>query len=460
MSVARVLIIDDESDGALSVQRALGAMLPDVVIEIECRIERALERVADRDPHVVILDLTLDKSVGPESGLSVLEQIGRMAPMTRVVVLTGNSTNEFGVRAMQAGAMSFLAKPVDIAHLTALVREGVNQSGLRRSVEWLRAGRAEFEGLIGEAEPIRRIRAQLQQAASHNLPVLLTGETGTGKGICARAIHRLSSRSSGAFVRYQPNFGNPDMVASELFGHLRGAFTGASESRTGLLEQACGGTFFLDEACELPHQVQVQLLEVLQERVFRAVGDNKERRSDFRLVSAFNRPLAEVLADGTLRRDLFHRIAHVHIHLPALRERRSDLELIARDILQKFEARECLPPITIAPEALVECARYDWPGNVREFQGVIERAAWAARLGGRARIEAEDLCFLEIQDGSVRTTERDIPLDDELELLRRRRALEALSRAQGNKSRAAHELGIDRKTLRRLVLRASNTTTR
>jgi two-component system, NtrC family, response regulator AtoC len=447
----RVLIIDDEPDVARSVQRALSGAAPRLTIDVECRAERALDRVKDRDPSVVILDLTLDKGVGPESGLSLLDQIGRAAPMSRVIVLTGNSSNEFGVRAMQGGAMSFLAKPADIPHLNALVREGIHQSNLRRSMEWLRGRTAAFGELVGEADSIRRVRAQIHQAASHQLPVLLTGETGTGKGICARAIHRLSSRSAGAFVRYQPNFGNADMAASELFGHVRGAFTGASDHRTGFLEQASGGTLFLDEACELPVSLQVQLLEVLQERVFRAVGDIKERSSDFRLISAFNRPVSEVLEEGTLRRDLFHRLAYVHIHLPPLRERKDDLEPIVRDILRRIEERERLPPMTLSAAALTKCRDYSWPGNVRELQGVIERAACSVHLEARSTIDSADLTFLEAfaQPDHVRVREATLP--NELEQLRRVRARDALHRAGGNKSRAAQELGIDRKTLRRLV---------
>lgn len=453
---ARVLIVDDDGDAASSLARVLRLQIPQAVFEIATS-EAAAEPLLRRQPEVVILDLSLDQVRGVESGFQLLEAVQRLSLHTRTIVVTGNGSLRHGIRALRDGAAHFLEKPADAAHLAALVRDAIAQARIRREFAKLSttAAAPALGELVGQSQEILGVREQLSIAARSTLPVLLTGETGTGKGMCARLIHSLSDRKAAQFVRCQPNFGSGDLVASELFGHAKGAFTGAIENKAGLLRDADKGTLFLDEVDELPPHAQIMLLEALQEGTFRAVGGSKNESADFRLISALNKPIADVMAKGRFREDFYHRIAHIVIEIPPLRARKEDIPILAETFRVRAEDRQKLPPVSISGAAIELLYKHEWPGNVREFQAAIERGCVHAHIAGRTMVEARDLGLHSSAAGSVAGTGTVSSLASSVEHLKIKIVEDALRRAGGNQLAASKELGIDRKTLRKIVTGAN-----
>jgi DNA-binding NtrC family response regulator len=398
---------------------------------------------------VAVLDLCIDEKVGVESGFSLLKELLARDDSIRVIVVTGHGSTENGIRALSLGAASFLEKPVDPSHLAALVKDGVNQCDLRRHHRQLLRVNAKTTSalLIGSSAEIGRVREQLEFAASTAQPALILGETGTGKGLCARIIHELSGRKTARFIPYHPNFGGGDLVQSELFGHLKGSFTGAVEGRKGLIAEAHGGTLFLDEVDEIPPETQVRLLDVLQEKRFRAIGSNDFQSIDCRVVAATNRPVAELLQQGKLRQDLYHRIAHCLIEIPPLRARKNDIPELLRATLEALRNREGVNVFDIEEDATQAAVVYDWPGNVRELQAVLEGAAFRARFKGRTWITRDDLAL----GNSLPDAGSSGTFNDQVETFKRKLVQGALERAQGNQVQAAKELSLDRGTLRRIL---------
>lgn len=448
----RVLLVDDDGESTLTLTRSLRGIGFEAKFEAAGTLHQALEVAKIFNPEAAVIDLSLNPEEGVKSGFAVLAALLAHAPFCRVIVLTGHSSSEFGVEALNRGAAHFLEKPADPVHLAALLRDCVNHSRLRRNYEELRAQEARDPsvGLIGESEKMKRLKDQVRYAASNPLPVFLSGETGVGKGLCARAIHSYSSRQNARFVRYQTNFGSADLVNSDLCGHLKGAYTGALQDRRGLFAEADGGTLFLDEVDELPHETQVLLLGALQEKKFRQLGSDKEEGSDFRLLSASNRPMEEAMAAGKFRRDLFHRIAHITIVVPPLREREGDIGSLARHVLKNLQTKYQLNVFEIERAALDRLAAYSWPGNVRQLEGVVEAAAFQAQFHGRTTIFSDDLGIASAQPGSAdsdRGFRRQVR-EFQLKLIK-----EALTRHQGNQARAAEDLLLDRSTLRRILSR-------
>ena len=447
----RVLLVDDDSDSLLVLSRALRQQGLAAEMDLASTAERAQILLEERSYAVAVIDLTLDSRQGPESGLALIKSVVALDPACRAIVLTGHRASEYGVAGLRAGAASFLEKPADISHLHALILDGVKQSELRRSYHALtEASRQNIAStLIGTSKAIRDVVEAVHYAAATRQPVLLGGETGTGKGLCARLIHQHSSQAIGKFVRYQPNFASADIVNSDLFGHVRGAYTGAERSRAGLIVAAQDGTLFLDEIGELPLQTQVALLGVLQERTVRPVGSDEETRVNVRLISASNVDLSSAVRNGSFREDLVHRIAHLSIVLPSLRSRIEDITLLTDHFLEVFRERDHLDVYECAAAATVRLESYDWPGNVRELEAVIEGAAYRAQFDGRSVIGENDIVIGKAlySDPSLDTFHRRV------EAFKVQLVQAALTRNEGNQSRAARDLGLDRSTLRRIIAR-------
>jgi transcriptional regulator with PAS, ATPase and Fis domain len=281
---------------------------------------------------------------------------------------------------------------------------------------------------------------------------LILGETGTGKGLCARIIHEMSAARDGKFVHYQPNFGGGDLVQSELFGHLKGAFTGAEGQRRGLALEAHGGTLFIDELDEVPAETQVKLLDLIQERRVRALGADTFQSVECRFIAATNRSITSALEEGKIRRDLYHRIAHCVVELPPLRERVEDIPALCERILSDLRKCEALNVFDIEKGAVEALQRRQWPGNVRELYAVVTNAAYRARYTGRSVVEAQDIEGWSGERGQEPNTGAAQGSFHEAVLaFKTRLAREALARSGGNQLKAAEELGLDRKTLRRLA---------
>lgn len=445
---ATVLIIDDDSGAALSLVKALKLSLPQFRFHAACTVGKALELFRNELPQAVVLDLHLEAGRGVESGFTLQREILAADAATRVIVLTGHGSLEHGVRALNSGAANFVEKPADIPHLSALLRDAIAQSDLRRAYHDLRREQsAGISSLLrGRSSVMEKLREEIARAACTSQPVLLLGETGTGKGICAQAIHAFGPRSRAKFVRYQPTFGSADLVNSDLFGHVKGSFTGAQSERRGLLLEADGGTVFLDEIEALPIETQVSLLGVLQEKRLRRLGSDSELNTDFRLVCASNEDPEQGLASGKLRKDFYHRIAHNVIRVPTLEARKEDIPELTLFILRRVREREQINIFEIEPAALERLSRRSWPGNVRELEAVVEGAVYRAHVAGRNAICPDDIAIPASVGASQAPGFR-----DKVEHFKRRLVDEALAAAHGNQVHAARALGIDRSSLRRIL---------
>lgn len=448
-----ILLIDDDGELLQSLARVLSPLVAPLTLLAATTAGVAHATFTQYRPRVVVLDLCLDEKRGVESGFELLSQLLAMDPTTRCIVLTGHGSLSHGVEALSRGATSFLEKPTEPAHLAAIIADAASQAELRRELARVSAQlrEAHTHELSGRSHHVVSLRQQLAFIASNRLPALLLGETGTGKGLCARIIHECSPQRDGKFVHYQPNFGGGDIVQSELFGHVRGAYTGAVDVRQGLALQAHRGTLFLDELDEIPLAVQVRLLDLVQERRVRAVGADQFSPLECKCIAATNRPIEEALETGKIRRDLYHRLAHAIIKLPPLRERLEDIPDICEAALRSLRKRDNLNVFEVASSVLDYLSTQTWPGNVRELQATIETSAYKAHFHGRDIIELQDLPTLsgvchEVRAGS---------LHEQVELLKTRLVQDALREFGGNQVQAARALGLDRGTLRRLMTRAA-----
>jgi DNA-binding NtrC family response regulator len=454
-----ILIVDDER----TLRFTLGEWARDAGFHpLEAASEReALERIRDHEVDVVVLDLKL----ADEDGLQVLRRLREVDPVLPVVMLTGHGTVEHAVRATRLGAYDFVLKPPDLEHLDVVLRRAMEHARLQREVEHLRAGATTAPTLLGGSAGLRQVLQQLDKVArSSATTVLLHGETGTGKELMARYLHGRSARSAAAFVDLNCSAIPEQLLESQLFGHEKGAFTDAKHFRKGLFDLADGGTLFLDEIGEMAPQLQSKLLRVLETRSFRRVGGHADVQVDVRIVAATHRDLRRQVADGRFREDLFFRLNVVPILMPPLRERRDDVETLARHFIDTFCGELGRDPARLHPAALRALADYAWPGNVRELKNVIERVllleaeeeirvehlpaeftAGGAPAGGASgagaggpgpshRLPAGD----PFPRGQVRP----------LAQIEQMAIGHALAVCEGNKTRAAQMLGISRQTLR------------
>lgn len=378
--MSTVLIVDDEPTICWAFKEALTEEGHSVRIAPSAEDALQLTR-GDWRPDAVVMDIRLPGM----DGLTAMRQLQQRLGETPVVVITAFGSLDTAVRAMEAGAFDYLVKPFDLDEATAVLRRAL---GTSRSVESAReeVDSGETESLIGSSPAMQRIFKQIALVAASEVSVLITGESGTGKELVARAIHRHSARREGPFLPVCIPALNPGLIESELFGHVRGAFTGASDDRRGLLELAGGGTVLLDEIADVPVSVQVKLLRALEQREIMPVGDTVARPVHLRILAATNRSLADLIAAGQFREDLYFRLGVFHIQLPPLREWRDDIPVLAEHFLRQISPALRGGELRLAPETIDELTGRPWPGNVRELRNAVEHAAILAR-GGEVRRE-------------------------------------------------------------------------
>jgi len=450
-----IVILDDEPDIIESCQRILsGAGYRCVATTDPLAALGALEAAPT---SVLLTDLRM-----PElDGIEVLRRARKIDRHLAVIVITGFGTIESAVVAVKGGAFDYLAKPFSAEQLKLAVERALTQRRLALENLHLRGqlrGTYGFENIVGRSPALQQILELVRKSARSEANILILGESGTGKELIARAIHANSPRSGQAFVAVDCASLPEHLLESELFGHEKGAFTGAINTKLGLIELANRGTLFLDELAELPSNLQVKLLRVLQERQIRRVGGTRQIDVDLRLVSATNRDLRELVASGKFRDDLYYRIKVIDIPLPPLRERRGDVTLLAHTFLNKFERRDTAPLQGFQPEVLEALEAYSWPGNVRELQNVIQRAC---ALADSDKISLSDLprdlqMAAETHDSTASLSPAArLPLKQEkarwIEQLESAYVAELLECKGGNISEAARAAGVDRKTIHRLL---------
>ncbi|WP_179505014.1 MULTISPECIES: sigma-54-dependent transcriptional regulator [unclassified Sphingomonas] len=389
---------------------------------------------AKQRPDVVLLDLAMPPHHDPQAGIAL---ISAFAPAP-VVVMTGHADQALAMQAIEAGAWDFLAKPVDPDLLRVVVARAAERARLAKELALLRARdeASEDMGLIGQSPPMVALRALIRRVAPTNMPVMVLGPSGTGKELVARAIHATSPRAKGPLVPVHCGAVPADLLESELFGHLKGSFTGAHADRAGLVEVAHGGTLFLDEIGEMPPAMQVKLLRFLADGTYQPVGAREMRKSDVRIVAATHRDLAAAVADGVFREDLYYRLKGLVLSTPRLDERGADKALLAQIFL-----RRAAPGISFGVAALEWIAQRTWPGNVRELRAAVE---CAVALAQGTAISVEDLAFATGETAPVTLPAANVTLEEEVAALERRRIIEALERTGHNHTHTARDLGLSR----------------
>ncbi len=454
MSRARVLIVDDEPDMLDNVSRILTRAGHHCMAVTDP--QRALQMIDAERPDLVLTDLKMPKV----DGIEILKAARQADPHLPVIIMTAHGTIESAVEAMRQGAFHYVTKPFNNEELRLLVERGLAQRGLALENVNLRGqlqSTYHFENIIGRSRAMVAVFELVKKAARSEANILIVGESGTGKELVARAIHANSQRGGGAFVPVDCASLPENLLESELFGHEKGAFTGALRTKPGLIEVAHRGTLFLDEIAELPVGLQVKLLRALQERQIRRVGGTRQIDVDVRLVSATNRNLRELVVKGRFREELYYRVNVIAITLPTLKERQGDVTLLAHHFLKKYSQGRQPPLKGFEDDVLAALDAHQWPGNVRELQNVVERAA--------ALAEGETITVKDLPDhlfspqpagkGEPVAAVGNLPLKDaKEEWMRRLEAAylkELLDRHRGNISQAAREAGVDRKTLHRLI---------
>ena len=442
----RVLVVDDEP----GVQESLRMLLKhECEVLTAASVDEALRLVAQAPPDLILLDLVMPG----RSGFDLFTELANQDSPPPVVVLSGTKTIAIAVEAMKRGAADYLTKPFEVEALRIKVRQLLSRRELEREVLRLRAQVAAQErlgGLLGRSVAMQEVFQTIRRVAATHVTVLIHGESGTGKELVARAIHALGPRAQGPFVAVNCAGIPEGLIESELFGHERGAFTDAVERRIGRFEAASGGTLFLDEIGELAAPVQAKLLRVLQERRIERLGGSGSIAVDVRVLTATHRDLEQDVAAGRFRADLFYRIQVVPIELPALRQHRDDIPLLAAHFLEKARAAAGRGPARLAPAALAALERYDWPGNVRELENAIEHALALADgdvLGvddlPRALVRATRIDGLHDAVRSGELGFEQATADFEKELL-----LEALESSGWNQTRTAEQLRMTRRALK------------
>ncbi len=440
---SRILVVDDDPD----ILELLSDRLRLMQLEVLCAGDgqEALTLLRQEAPPLTLLDLQLPLLTGME----VLHTIRREGIETTVIVITAWATPERAVEAMRAGAYDFIPKPLDPAHLEVVINKALERDSLREENRLLHDELGSLDRpLIGESPAIQEVVRVAQQAAASNATILLQGESGTGKEILARAIHRWSPRRNRPLVTVNCVALSEELLESELFGHEKGAFTGAHQRKQGKVELAHGGTLFLDEIGDIRPSLQAKLLRLLQEQEFERVGGIRPIRVDVRFVAATNTDLERVMKQGAFRQDLYYRLNVVRLALPPLRERKEDLEPLLRHFVEKYSAELKRAPKPVSPAAQAILARYDWPGNVRELENAIERAVV---LSTGPEILPRDLPILRSQPGEEVNDELPGTYHEAVQGFKRNLLRSALARANGNQSKAAEALRLQRTYFSRLL---------
>ncbi|HEV7803528.1 MAG TPA: sigma-54 dependent transcriptional regulator [Burkholderiales bacterium] len=440
MSKSQVLVVDDEAD----IRELLSMTLTRMGLDADCAASttEALTLLEKNQYELCLTDMRL----GDGDGLTVLDYVSKHHPRLPVAVITAHGSAENAVAALKAGAFDYLAKPVSLSQLRALVRSALKLSHppARRGPEDEGPASPAMPRLIGNSPSMQATRAMIDRLARSQAPVHISGESGTGKELAARLIHLNGSRQDGAFVAVNCGAIPETLMESEFFGYRKGAFTGAAADRDGFFQAASGGTLFLDEVADLPLQMQVKLLRAIQEKKVRKVGATTEEPVDVRIISATHRNLADEVKGGSFRQDLYYRLNVIELKMPSLREMREDIALLASAVLQ----RQCADrePPRLSPQAQAELERYDFPGNVRELENILERALALATGEG---IGAEDLQLA--PRGSQPEAAVDLgclPLQERLDAIERKAIFDALEQTHYNRTAAAKVLGITFRALR------------
>jgi DNA-binding NtrC family response regulator len=446
-SMKHVLLVEDEAP----LREALAEQLADrgYAVEQAESGETALAKLSDFAFDVIITDLRLPGI----DGSAVIDAALDRYPDIVAIVVTGFGTVKDAVEAIKRGAWDFVSKPFQIDELLLALDSALEQRRLKSENAYLRAQldeRHRFEGLIGKSPAMKRLFQLLETIAATNSTILITGETGTGKEVVARAIHHNSPRKTHRFVALNCSAIPETLLEAEIFGHVRGAFTGAIGNREGRLEQAHRGTLFLDEVGTMSAALQMKLLRVLQEREFERVGDSKTTKVDVRVIAATNSDLQKMVAEGQFREDLYYRLNVIPVHIPPLRERRDDIPLLVQHFLEKF-CGSGTAAVTVSQEAMRRLMSYAWPGNVRQLENATERAM--AFGGSRGQIEAADLppevagAEPPSVSGSLALPDDGMDLDAFVANIERELIQRSLERTGGNKGQAAKLLNLKRTTL-------------
>ena len=444
MPKGRILIVDDEPVIAESLSELLEGWGYETAVASDGLA--GLAKVEEFRPSVVVSDVYMPKL----DGFGLLREMRELHPETAVILLTGQGTVEMALRAIQdEGAFHYLEKPIDFAKLRLVVERADEYADARRENLALRLqlrDRGAFGELVGASEPMRQIYALIEQVAPSSASVLLTGESGTGKELCARTIHNLSPRKNNAFVAINCSAIPETLMESELFGHERGAFTGAAARRLGCFELANGGTLMLDEISEMPVSLQAKLLRVLEDRTIRRLGGSQELAVDVRVLAATNRDPQGAVRQGSFREDLLYRLNVITVELPPLRRRKEDIPLLAQHLVTQLAARHVRPARLLSPAAVETLQAHSWPGNVRELRNVIERAVF---ICSSEVIERHHLAPYPLEQRAQSRGEDTItlPVGTPIDEVERRMILRTLLKTENNKTRAAELLQISLKTL-------------
>src|SRR3989454_4506462 len=444
----RFLVVDDEESIrrlCMTVAQGLGFTYMEAGTG-----EDALALLEEQPAHIILTDLVMPRM----SGLEFLERVRQILPRTEVAVMTGHGSIETAVQAMKLGAYDYITKPFSpLEELRLFLRRMAEKVRLVEENQFLRARmdtETQLHGIVGSSSKIQDVLRMISRLKDTRTPVLITGESGTGKELVARAIHFRGTFANRAFVAVDCGSLVPTLIESELFGYEKGAFTGALKSKAGLFQSAEGGTIFLDEIGELPLEMQAKLLRVLQEKEVRPVGSNQKLKVDVRVIAASNRDLESEYRNGTFRKDLYFRLNVVTLHVPALRERRSDIPMLVHWFLDRYAPDHAIQVTNSAMKSLLQ---YDWPGNVRELENCIERAV---ALGDHQTIDVNDLppaiasaspvaeLFAESSSGLTST---------DLEDIERATIQRVFEQVKGDKALAGRMLGISRATLYRKLKR-------
>ena len=437
--ISVLVVEDEESTRKLCADVAESCGMKAILAD---SVEEALRRLENSAVDIIITDLILPAS----SGLDLLKQVHEMYPQVAVLMLTQYGTIDSAVAATRMGAVDYVTKPFHIEDLRARLERVARDMDLDRENRLLREqlhSKPGFGGMIGVSAKMQRVYKMIEKVSQHEYPVLILGESGTGKELVAKSIHYSGKRKERPFAPVDCSSLVPTLIESELFGYVKGAFTGAMQSKQGLLEAAQGGTLFLDEIGDMPVDLQAKLLRALQEREVKPVGSTERRHINIRIIAATNRDLETAIRSGAFRQDLYFRLNVVQIKLPPLRERKSDIQLLVISFLEKFSDPHG-PPRTISDDAMRRLIAYDWPGNVRELENAIERAV---AMGSGPIVHVGDLPSNLHFPSSERVPDKDelLPMEE----LERRAILRTLRETGGDKLAAARMLGIGKTTLYR-----------
>ena len=428
----RILIVDDEKDTREFMARALSGKYE---VFTAADAELAMKQLdADRSIRLLLSDVRMPG----EDGITLMKAAKAMNPGLAVILLTAFGSIDQAVAAMKDGADDFITKPVDLDQLELRIEKALKAHRLESEVKHLKAQLDEkygMNGIVGNSPAMQKVFHMIRQAAPTDATVLIQGPSGTGKELVARAIHNLSNRSKGPFVAVEFAAISPSLLESEMFGHEKGAFTGAVSRRIGRFEAANHGTIFLDEISEMPLELQVKLLRVLQEREFQRVGSNETVKCDIRIVAATNRDLAAYVKEGKFREDLYYRLNVIDMRLPALKERTGDVPLLVNRYLREFGGK------SVSPDAMRLLEAYQWPGNVRELRNAVEKMCVLSSSG---EIGVDD-----VPDEMKRDVPMTLSVSGTLGETEKAKILAVLEEVGGNRTKAAERLGISRRTIYR-----------